>query len=54
LSFGGGGSGGGGVTAHMHNALTGEGGPLKANTSTTTGTSIQFLGNPEVPIEALM
>ena len=54
MSFGGGGGGGSGVNAHWHNSQTGNGGPLKATQSTTTGTTIQFNGGPETVIEALV
>ena len=54
MSFGGGGSGGGGVTAHIHNSLTGEGGPLKiSNGADTTQFSIGS-STAEVPLEAMM
>lgn len=55
MSFGGGGnSGGGGITAHKHNSQSGEGGTIQARNNILTGTSIQFNGGAEVPIEALM
>jgi len=54
MSFGGGGGGSGGITAHKHNALVGEGGPIQARQSVTNGTSIQFNGGNEVVIEALL
>ena len=54
MSFGGGGSGSSPVTAHVHNAVSGEGGPLQMRSSTTTGTTVQFNGGTEVIAEVLM
>lgn len=55
MSFGGGGGGAAsGVSAHLHNSQTGEGGPLQLNNSITTGSSIQFNGGTELPLEVLV
>ena len=54
MSFGGGGSGSSAITAHKHNSQSGEGGTLQARSSILTGTSIQFNGGSEVPIEVLL
>tara|TARA_B100001123_G_C15305672_1_gene1022607 strand:- start:603 stop:767 length:165 start_codon:yes stop_codon:yes gene_type:complete len=54
MSFGGGGSGSGPVTAHKHNAQSGEGGPLQMNNSTTAGTTFQINGGSELKLEALV
>jgi len=54
LSFGGGGSGAGAITAHKHNSQSNEGGSLQGRNDIVTGTSIQFNGGTEFPIEALM
>ncbi len=54
MSFGGGGSGTGAITAHRHNAQTGEGGPIQLRNSTTTGTTVQFNGGSEVVAEVLL
>jgi hypothetical protein len=54
MSFGGGGSGSAGITAHKHNSQSGEGGALQGRNSIVTGSSIQFNGGAELPIEALM
>ncbi len=54
MSFGGGGGGPGAVTAHKHNAQTGEGGPLQMKNSTTDGTTVQFNGGTEMVAEVLM
>lgn len=54
MSFGGGGGASSGVTAHLHNSQAGEGGPLQLKNSITTGSSIQFNGGIELPLEALV
>jgi len=54
LPFGGGGSGAAGITAHKHNSQAGEGGALQGTNSIVTGTSIQFNGGTENPIEVLL
>lgn len=54
MSFGGGGGSSTGVTAHLHNSQTGEGGPLQLKNSITTGSSIQINGGTELPMEALL
>lgn len=54
MSFGGGGGGSAGITAHKHNAQAGEGGPLQLKNSTTTGSSVQFNGGNEVPMEVML
>ena len=53
MSFGGGGQSSVGVTAHIHSTGAGEGGALKANNSTSTGTAIELSGTNQ-PIEVLM
>jgi len=53
MSFGGGGSGASPITAHIHSTSAGEGGALRMNSSTTSGTAIQISGNNQ-PIEVLM
>ena len=53
MSFGGGG-GSTGVSAHKHNSQTGEGGPLQLKQSITTGSSVQFNGGTEVPMEVML
>jgi len=54
LSFGGGGGGSSGITAHKHNSQSGEGGPLQLKQSVTTGSSVQFNGGTEVPMEVML
>lgn len=54
MSFGGGGGGSGGITAHKHNSQTGEGGPLQLKNDVVTGSSVQFDGGTEVPMEAML
>lgn len=54
MSFGGGGGASSGVTSHLHNSQTGEGGPLQLKNSITTGSSIQINGGTELPMEALL
>ena len=49
-----GGGGSTGVTNHLHNTQSGEGGDLKGNQSIVTGTSISFNGGSELPIEVLL
>jgi len=53
LSFGGGG-GSTGVSVHLHDSQLGEGGALQGNQSIVSGTSIQFNGGTELPIEVLL
>jgi hypothetical protein len=52
MSFGGGG-GGGGITAHFHSTASGEGGALRMNNSTVTGTAID-MNSVAQPIEVLL
>ena len=54
MGFGGGGGSSSGVSAHKHNSLVGEGGPLQLKNSITTGSSVQFDGGTEVPMEAML
>tara|TARA_R110002020_G_scaffold151153_2_gene328179 strand:- start:149 stop:313 length:165 start_codon:yes stop_codon:yes gene_type:complete len=54
MGFGGGGGGSNNVPAHFHNNIVNNGGALKANQSTVTGTGITFNSGSEVPIEALI
>ena len=54
MGFGGGGGAASGVSAHKHNAQTGEGGPLQMNNSTTTGSTFQINGGNEIILEALV
>ncbi len=54
MSFGGGGGASTGVSAHLHNGQTGEGGPLQLNNSITTGSSLQINGGTEMPLEVLL
>jgi len=54
MSFGGGGGASTGVSAHLHNSQTGEGGPLQFNANTTTGSAVQFYSGQEIPIEVLL
>jgi len=54
MSFGGGGSGAAGITAHLHNTQSGEGGNLKGNQSIVLGSSISFNAGAELPIEVLL
>ncbi len=54
MSFGGGGGGSGGITAHKHNAQTGEGGPLQMRANTTTGSTFQVDGGNEIILEAVI
>lgn len=49
-----GGGGSSGVSAHRHDSQSGEGGPLQAKNNIVTGTSIQFNGATELPIEVLL
>ena len=51
---GGGGGGSSGVSAHKHNSQSGEGGPLQLRNDIVTGSSVQFNGGTEVPMEVLM
>ena len=53
MGFNGGGGGSSGVSAHRHDSSSGEGGPLQAKNDIVTGTSIQFNGGTELPIEVL-
>jgi hypothetical protein len=43
-----------GVSAHVHNSQTGEGGALQFNGNITTGSAVQFNSTQEVPIEVLL
>ena len=54
MSFGGGGSGSAGITVHKHNSQSGEGGTLQGRNNIVTGTTIQFNGGTELPIEVMM
>lgn len=54
MSFGGGGGGSGSITAHKHNSLVGEGGPLQLRNSTTNGSTVQFNGGTETVMEAML
>jgi hypothetical protein len=50
-------SGGGGTTGvsvHKHNSQVGEGGILQGRNNIVTGTTIQFNGGTELPIEVLL
>ena len=53
MSFGGGGGGSGGITAHKHNSQSGEGGPLQFKNDIATGSSVQFNGGTEIPLEVV-
>ncbi len=53
MSFGGGGSGSSAITAHIHSTAAGEGGALKMDGSTATGTAINIDGTDQ-PIEVLL
>ena len=52
MGFGGGG-GSSGVSAHVHNDQTGEGGSLKMVNGTSTTTFDLGSGNQNIPLEAL-
>jgi|TARA_R110000824_G_scaffold259774_1_gene448454 hypothetical protein len=54
LSFGGGSSGGGAITAHKHNSQSGEGGPIQFRNDIVTGSSVQFNGGTETPLEVVV
>lgn len=55
MSFGGGSSGGSsGVNSHLHNSQSQEGAPLQLKNSITTGSSLQFNGGSELPLEVLV
>ena len=54
MSFGGGGGASTGVNAHWHNSQTDNGGPLQLKNDTTTGSTVQFNGGTEVPMEVMM
>lgn len=54
MSFGGGSSGGGAITAHTHSTAAGEGGNLRGENNTTTGTAIAFNSGTPVPIEVML
>jgi len=54
LPFSGGSSGQTGVSVHRHDSQVGEGGALQGNQSIVSGTSIQFNGGTELPIEVLL
>jgi len=54
MGFGGGGGASSGVSAHKHNSQVGEGGPLQLKNSITTGSSVQFDGGTEVPMEVML
>ena len=54
MGFSGGGGSSSGVSVHRHDSQPGEGGALQAENSIVTGTSIQFNGGTEVPIEVLL
>lgn len=56
MSFGGGGGASTGVSAHLHNSQSGEGGPLKFNGNITTGSSVTFqsTGATEYPLEVVL
>ena len=49
-----GGGGSSAITVHRHDSQSGEGGALQGNQSIVTGTSIQFNGGTELPIEVLL
>ena len=53
MSFGGGGSGASSITAHIHSTAAGEGGELKGNNSTSTGTAISYNSGTAEVIESL-
>jgi hypothetical protein len=42
------------VSVHRHDSQVGEGGALQGRNNIVTGTSIQFNGAAEVPLEVLM
>jgi len=54
MSFGGGGSGSSAITVHKHNSQAGEGGTLQGRNNIITGSSIQFNGGAEIPIEVMI
>jgi hypothetical protein len=54
MGFGGGGGAASGVSAHKHNSQTGEGGPLQLKNDIVTGSSVQFDGGTEVPMEVML
>jgi hypothetical protein len=54
MGFGGGGGSSSGVSAHKHNSQVGEGGPIQLKNSITTGSSVQFDGGTEVPMEVML
>jgi hypothetical protein len=54
MPFNGGGSGSAAITVHKHNSQSGEGGTLQGKNNILTGTSIQFNGGAELPIEVLL
>ena len=54
MGFGGGGSSASGITAHKHNSQSGEGSPIQARNDIVTGSSIQFNGGTEFPIEVML
>jgi len=54
MSFGGGGSGSSAITVHKHNSQSGEGGTLQMRNNILTGSSCQFNGGQEIPLEVLM
>jgi hypothetical protein len=53
MGFGGGGGSGTGVSAHIHSTSVGEGGALKLDGSTSSGTAIN-ISSADYPIEVLM
>ena len=54
MGFGGGGGAASGVSAHKHNSLAGEGGPLQLRNSTSTGSTVQFNGGTETVMEVML
>lgn len=54
MGFGGGGGASSGVSAHKHNSQTGEGGPMQFKNSITDGSSVQFNGGTELPLEVVL
>jgi hypothetical protein len=53
MSFGGGG-GGGSITAHIHNSLTSEGGPLKITNGVNTTQFNIGSSTTNIPLEGLL
>jgi hypothetical protein len=54
LGFGGGGGSTTGVNVHWHGIGTNDGGSLKGQNDTTTGTSISFNSATAVPLEVML